>query len=197
MKAFANKTKPVAAMVASAAALTGAATALTGPATAHGAAANPNLDVRVVALGHVRGFWAANCPLAFGNATAWAQGDDAEASALHREGFAVGVRELLRSNSGDSGVSVALRFRAASGAAADLKRRELEAGHEGYATSFAVPDAPSVHAYTVRAKGTATVHVAFTRGADEYAIAVETTNGEVGALQHALAAAARREAPDA
>ena len=194
MKTFTTKTK-LAAMVASAAALTGAATALTGAASAHGAAAAPNLDARVVSLGHVRGFWAADCPIAFDDATAWAQGDGAEASALHGEGFAVGVREMLRSTSGAGGVSVALRFHSASGAAADLKRRELQAGHEGYATSFAVPDAPSVHAYTVRTNGTSTVHVAFTRGADEYAVAVETSNSaDVGALEAALGAVVRTEA---
>jgi len=195
MKTFTTKTK-LAAMVASAAALTGAATAVTGAASAHGNTATPNLDVRVVALGHVRGFWAADCPIAFDDASAWAQGDGAEASALHDEGFAVGARELLRSTSGGSGVSVALRFRSSSGAAADLERRELQAGHEGYATSFAVPGAPSVHAYTVRTtNGTSTVHVAFTRGADEYALAVETRNSaDIGALEAALGAVVRTEA---
>ena len=191
MKTFTPKTK-LAATVASAAALAGAATAITGAAAAHGTGEAPALNMRVVALGHVHGFWSADCPIAFDNAAAWAQGDDAEASALHSEGFAVGTRELLRSNSGASGVSVALRFRSASGAAADLERRELQAGRQGYAMSFAVPGAPSVHAYTVRANGTSTVHVAFTRGADEYAVAVETTRGaEVGALEAALGAGIR------
>ena len=194
MKTFTHKTK-LAAMVASAAALAGAATALTGAAAAHGTSGAPSLDVRVVALGHVRGFWAADCPIAFDSATAWAQGDGAEASALHGEGFAVGARELLRSTSGASGVSVVLRFHSASGAAADLERRELQAGQQGDAMSFAVPGAPSVHAYTVRTNGTSTVHVAFTRGTDEYAVAVETTTGaEVGAIEAALGAVVRPEA---
>ena len=141
------------------------------------------------------GFWAVNCPLALGSATAWAQGDKAEATAIHNEGFAVGVRELLRSRSGDIGASVALKFRSAAGASADLYRREQLAGRAGYATSFAVPGSPSVRAYSVRAAGVTTVHVAFTRGTDEYAIVVQAANGtDIGPLQQALATAVSRVA---
>jgi len=195
MKTFTNKTKQAAALVAAAAALAGGAAALTGAASAREITADPNLDARVVALGQVAGFWATDCPILIDDANAWAQGDGAEASALHGEGFAVGARELLRSTSGEGGVSSALQFRSAAGAAADLERRVHDAGHHGYATNFAVPGAPSVHAYTVRTNLTATVHVAFTRGADEYAIAVETTDSaHVETLELALAAAVRREA---
>ena len=141
MKTFATKTKMATTMVASLAALTGAA-------LAHGATARevaptePVLEVRVVQLGEVPGFWAVNCPLVLPDAAAWAQSDNAEATALHDEGFTVGVRELLRSSSGDTGVSVALRFRTAADARADLDRREQLAGHSGYATNFPVPAHP-------------------------------------------------------
>jgi hypothetical protein len=104
------------------------------------------------------------------------------------------VRELLRSASGDMGVSVALRFRSASGAEADLNRREQLAGRDAYATNFAVPGSPAVHAYTVRAARSTTVHVAFTRGADEYALAVGAKGTDVPTLQRALATAISRVA---
>ena len=192
MKAFSNKTKMAATMVASLAALSGA-TLAHGESTQEVSAGG--LQERVVRLGHVSGFWAANCPIQLSNATAWTQSDDTESADLDREGFAVGVRELLRSQSGDMGVSVALRFRSPAGATADLNRRERHAGRDGYATNFAVPGAPQVRAYTVRTDGSTTVHVAFTRGADEYAIAVEAADGtEIGGLQRALATAASREA---
>ncbi len=184
-----DKTKLAAAVVASLAVLTGSANAreVSSPA--------PNLEARVVELGQVQGLWAANCPIALGNPTAWAQGDDAEASALHHEGFATGARELLRSDAGDLGVSVALRFRSPAGAKADVDRRERLAGQEGYATNFAVPGAPSLRAYTVRAAGSTTVHVAFVRGTDEYGIAVQAgRTTDVKALERAVATAARREA---
>jgi hypothetical protein len=127
------------------------------------------------------------------NASAWTQGDPTEASSLESEGFALGVRELLRSKSGDVGASFALRFRTAAGAKADLERRELLAGHAGYATNFAVPGVPSVRAYTVRKAGFATVRVAFTRGSDEYGVTIATGRGsDVGTLQRALAAAVAR-----
>jgi hypothetical protein len=193
MKAFSTKTKMAATIVALLAALTGAA-------LAHGAGTRetpgaPDLRVRVVALGRVQGFWTADCPIVFGNATAWAQGNEVEASGLQSEGFASGVRELLRSDPGETGVAVALRFRSAAGAKADLDRREQLAGHQGYAVNFAVPGPPGVRAYTVRAKGSTTVHVAFARGTDEYAIAVEAVHGtDVDALQRALATAIGREA---
>jgi hypothetical protein len=45
-----------------------------------------------------------------------------------------------------------------------------------------------VHAYTVRTPAVTTVRVAFTRGADEYAIVVEAAaRARVAALQRALA----------
>ena len=189
MKTFTNTTKMAATMVASLAVLAGAANAreVVSP--------RPNLEARVMELGQVHGLWAANCPIALGNSTAWAQGDDAEASALHDEGFALGVRELLRSDSGDIGVSVALRFRSAAGALADLDRREQLAGRQGYAVDFAVPDAPSVRAYAVRTAGSTTVHAAFVRGTDEYGLAVEAArDADMKALERAVANAARREA---
>jgi hypothetical protein len=193
MKAFGNKTKTAATIVTLLVALTGAA-------LAHGASTReapgaPDLQMGVLALAQVEGFWTADCPIAFREATEWAQGDDVEASALQSEGFAIGVRELLRSDKGDTGLGVALRFRSAAGARADLDRRERLAGHRGYAVNFAVPGSPSVRAYTVRTKGSTTVHVAFARGTDEYAIAVEAAHGtNVDALQRALATAIRREA---
>ena len=193
MKAFSNRTKMAATIVA-------LLTALTGAALAHGANTRetpgaPDLRVRVVELGQVKGFWTEDCPIAYANATAWAQGNDVEAPALQSEGFVIGVRELLRSDQGDTGVGVALRFRSAAGAKADLDRREQLAGHQGYAVSFAVPGSPSVRAYTVRTKGSTTVHAGFARGAVEYAIAVEAAHGtDVDALQRALATAIGREA---
>jgi hypothetical protein len=194
MKTFTNTTKRAATVVASVVALAGAAPA-SGAHAREVVAIDPNLEVRVVQLGELPGFWTVDCPLAFGSATAWAQGGNAEATAVHREGFAMGVRELLRSRKGDVGVSVALRFRSAAGASTDLDRREQLAGHTGYATSFAVPGSPSVRAYSVRTAGFTTVHVAFTRGTDEFAVAVRTAKrAEVGALQQALATAAGRVA---
>lgn len=191
MKTFTNKTKMAATVVASVAALSGALAA--GANAREVVAIDSNLEVRVVQLGEVPGFWAADCPLAFGSASAWAQGDDAEATAVRSEGFAVGVRELLRSRSGDVGVSVAMRFRSAAGASTDLDRREQLAGREGYATNFAVPGSPSVRAYSVRTAGFTTVHVAFTRGADEYAVAVRAAkSADIGPLQQALATAVTR-----
>jgi hypothetical protein len=168
---------------------------------AHGAnarevvATDPNLVVRVVQLGEVQGFWAVNCPIALTNATAWAQGDINEATALHREGFAIGLREMLRSTTGAIGASVALRFRSAAGATADLDRREQLAGRAGYATNFAVAGSSAAHAYTVRTADATTVRVVFTRGADEYAIvAVAAKGADIGALQRALAGAVARVA---
>ena len=191
MKTFTNKTKMAATVVASAAALTGALAA--GANAREVVAIDPNLEVRVVQLGEVPGFWAADCPLAFGSATGWAQGDSAEATAVRSEGFAVGVRELLRSRSGDVGVSVAMRFRSEAGASNDLDRREQLAGREGYATNFAVPGSPSVRAYSVRTAGFTTVHVAFTHGTDEYAVAVRAAKStDIGPLQQALATAVTR-----
>ena len=195
MKTFSNKTKTAATVVASVAALTGAALASGADARGGVVAADPNLEARVVQLGEVPGFWAANCPLAFSTSTAWAQGDNSEATAVHSEGFTVGVRELLRSRSGDVGVSVALRFRSAAGASADLDRREQLAGRAGYATNFAVPGSPSIRAYSVRAEGVTTVHAAFTRGTDEYAVAVRAPkSADIGALERALATAVKRVA---
>ena len=153
-------------------------------------APDPNVAVRVVELGRVPGFWAVYCPITVANTAAWTQGDSAEETALQSEGFAGGVRELLRSKSGSTGVSVALRFHSAAGANADVKRREHDAGHHGYATNFALSGSPSVHAYTVRTSGSATVRVAFTLGADEYAVTVTTAQSkDVGALQRAIATA--------
>lgn len=187
MKTFGNTTKMAMATV-------GSLAVLTGPASAREVAMpGSSLEATVVQLGRVQGFWAANCPIALGSATAWAQGDGDESSALRHEGFAVGVREPLRSASGDTGVSVALRFRSAAGAKADLDRREQLAGRQGYPTNFAVPGAPSVRAYAVRTKHSITVHVAFVRGADEYGIAIETS-GDVKKIERAVATAARREA---
>ncbi len=194
MKRFSNKTKTAATVVASVAALTGAALA-SGADAREVVATAPSLEARVVQLGEVPGFWAANCPLAFSTSTAWAQGDDSEATAVHSEGFAVGVRELLRSRSGDVGVSVALRFRSAAEASTDLDRREQLAGRGGYATNFAVPGSPSVRAYSVRTEGVTTVHVAFTRGTVEYAVAVRAAkSADIGALQQAVATAVKRVA---
>ena len=191
MKTFTNKTKMAATVVASVAALTGALAS--GANAREVVAIDPNLEVRVVQLGEVPGFWAADCPLAFGSASAWAQGDSAEATAVRSEGFAVGVRELLRSRSGDVGVSVAMRFRSEAGASNDLDRREQLAGREGYATNFAVPGSPSVRAYSVRTAGFTTVHVAFTHGTDEYAVAVRAAKStDIGPLQQALATAVTR-----
>jgi hypothetical protein len=174
---------------------------LTGAALAHGATAHeavttdPNLETRVVELGELPGFWAANCPIALSSATAWAQSDSTEATALQSEGFAAGVRELLRSSSGELGVSVGLQFRSASGARADLERREQLAGRDGYATSFPVPGAPSVRGYSVESAGSTTVHVAFSRGAEEYAVAVGAANGtNLGALERTLVTAVARDA---
>jgi hypothetical protein len=194
MKTFTTKTKMAATIVASLAALTGAA--LAHGASAREVAANdPNVGVRVVRLGQVPGFWAVNCPIGITNAGAWTQGDSAEATTLQREGFAGGVRELLRSKSGDTGVSVALTFRSAAAAKADLDRREQLAGHTGYATNFAVPGSHSIRAYTVRGSGSTTVRVAFTRGATEYAVAVAAAKRtDIGALQQALASTAARVA---
>jgi hypothetical protein len=186
MKAFSTKTKTAGTIVTVVVALTGAA--LAHGANARRPASDPNLQVRVARLGEVQGFWAVNCPIALTDATAWAEGDGSEASTLHHEGFRIGVREALRSRSGDIGDSVALRFRSAAGARADLERRESAAGHQGDATSFGVPGSPVVHAYTVRTPAVTTIRVAFTRGADEYAIVVEAAaRARVAALQRALA----------
>jgi hypothetical protein len=193
MKAFSKKRKMAATIVALLAVLTG--TALARGASTREAPGAPNLGVGVATLGQVQGFWTVDCPIAFGNASAWAQGNDVEASALRNEGFSIGVRELLRSDAGDTGVGVALRFRSPGGAEADLDRREQLAGHQGYAVNFAVPGSPPVRAYTVRTEDSTTVHVAFVRGTDEYAIAVEAAVGtDIDTLQRALATAIGREA---
>jgi hypothetical protein len=148
-----------------------------------------------VRLGQVSGFWSVNCPIAVASVAAWAQGDRSEANALHSEGFAGGVRELLRSKSGDAAVSVALRFRSTAGATADLDRREQLAGRAGAAMNFAVPGSPSVRAYTVRTPDSTTVRVSFTRGAEEYGIVVEAAaSTDAGDLQRALAATVARVA---
>jgi hypothetical protein len=194
MKTFTSKTKTTAVIVTVLAALAGAA--LVHAASAREVAAtDPNFGMRVVRLGQVAGFWAVNCPITVADASAWAQGDGTEATTLHSEGFVAGVRELLRSKSGDAGASIALRFRSAAGATADLNRREQLAGRAGAATNFAVPGSTSVRAYTVRTSASTTVHVAFTRGADEYAIVVTAAEGtDTGALQRALATTAARVA---
>jgi hypothetical protein len=194
MNSFTTKTKMAATIVTSVAALTGAALAH-GASVREVAGPDPNVTVRVAQLGQVPGFWGVNCPIGVANVTAWTQGDTAEASTLQSEGFVGGVRELLRSKSGDLGVSVALTFRSAAAAKADLDRREQLAGHAGYATNFAVPGSPSVHAYTVRASGSTTVRVAFSRGATEYGVAVAAAKRtDIGALQRALASTAARVA---
>jgi hypothetical protein len=193
MKALTTRTKTAATIATSLVALSGAV--LAHGANARRPASGPNLQMRVVELGDVPGFWAVDCPIALADATAWAEGDGNEASALHDEGFAVGVREVLRSRSGDMGASVALRFRSAAGARADLNRRESAAGREGYATSFAVPGSPAVRAYTVRTSSGTTVRVAFSRGGDEYAIVVEAAPGtDIDSLQRALATTVTRVA---
>jgi hypothetical protein len=194
MKTFGNKTKIAATVAASVAALTG--TALASGADARKiVVTDPHLETRVVQLGELPGFWSANCPLTFSSARGWAQGDPTEAAAVRSEGFAVGVRELLRSRSGDLGVSVALRFRSAAGARTDLDRREQLAARSGYAMNFAVLGSPAVRAYSVRAGGFTTVHVAFTRGIDEFAVAVRAAkSADIGTLQRALAPAVARAA---
>ena len=178
MKTSTSKTKIAATFVASLAALAGAV-------MAHGASSEPSLQDRVMELGRgARGSGWSNCPIAIANATAWAQGDEKEASTLHGEGFELGVRQLLRSNAGDLGVRVALRFRSPAGAEADVNRRELLAGQQGYPMNFAVPELPPCTRTACRRAGSTTVHVAFTRGTDEYAIVVETSHAsEVRALE--------------
>jgi len=189
MKAFTQKKKTAATIAVSLAALTGGA--LTHEASAREASAN-DLRVHVTQLGDVPGFWSADCPIVLENTAAWAPGDGPEAAALRGEGFAIGVRELLRSTSGDFGVSVALRFHSPAGAKADLSRRERLAGH---ATTFPVPGSSAVHASTARSGGSTTVRVAFTRGTDEYAVAVEAAKDtNLGALQRALVTAVSRVA---
>lgn len=194
MKVFTNKTKTALAVAASLAVLTGGA--LTHPAHARRLAPpDSTLQAQVVRLGEVPGFWAVDCPMLLDTPAAWAQGGGTEAAALRSEGFVFGVRELVRSGDGDIGVSVALRFRSAVGAAADLHRREMLAGRIGYATNFSAPGSPTVRAYTVRTAGSTTVHVAFTRTTDEYAVAIRAASStDIGALQRALATAVTRVA---
>ncbi len=184
MNTFTTKMTMAATIVASLAALASASPATPRPA----ATPDPNVTVRVAQLGQVTGFWAVNCPIGVANAAAWTQGDTAEATALRSEGFRGGVRELLRSKSGDTGVSVALTFGSAAAARVDLDRREQLAGRAGYAVNFAVPGTPSVRAYTVRTAGLTTARAAFIRGATEYAVAVAAAKStDIGALQLALA----------
>jgi hypothetical protein len=194
MKTFTTKTR-MAAVSASLVALTGAAIA---PAATHHESAGPSVpevEAQVVRLGDVPGFWSYDCPLADANAASWAAGDRAEAAALAGEGFRLGVRELLRSQSGATGASVALRFGSAAAAAADLDRREREAGHAGDATNFAVPGPVAAHGDTVRTGGLTTVRVAYVRGPVEYAVQVRATGRvDVTRLQRVLAAAAVRAA---
>ncbi len=194
MTSFTRKSKVVAATVTSLVALTG--TVLSQSANAREVVQpGPALEAQVVRLGHVPNFWAADCPITLDSATAWAQGDDAEAAALQREGFTLGVRELLRSGSGETGVSVALQFHHAAEASADLERREQLAGRQGYATNFALFASPSVRAYTVRTADTTTVHVGFTRGEVEYELAIDAgPNTDVNALQRTVATAVTRVA---
>ncbi|HZP72354.1 MAG TPA: hypothetical protein VFA97_03150 [Gaiellaceae bacterium] len=192
MTSFTPKTKAMAATVTSLVALTGAAFAHS--ANAREVSQNSSaLEAQVVRLGQVPNFWAVNCPIELGSATAWAQGDDVEAGALRGDGFMLGVREQLRSDTGETGASIGLEFHSAAEAKADLNRRELAAGHAGYATNFAVLESPSVRAYTVRTPDSTTVRVGFTRGNDEYALTVTAAPGaDVDALQQTLATAAGR-----
>lgn len=193
MNTFTTKTKTAVTIVISLIALSAAVVAHS--ANAVRSTNDPNLEVRVVQLGEVRGFWTVSCPIALRNPTAWAQGDSEEASALHHEGFAVGFREVLRSRSGDIGASVALRFSSPGRARADLDRREKAAAREGYVTTFAVPGSPAVRGYTLRTWRATTVRVAFARGADEYAIVVEAApETDITALQRALATTVARVA---
>jgi hypothetical protein len=194
MKAFTTKTKTIAATTISLAAL------LTGSALAHSAIRHNTGSVDVVSLethivrsGDLPGFWSTECPIAETSAAMWAAGNHAEATALRAEGFVVGVREPLRSRSGATAASVALTFRSAAGATADLDRRERLAGHTGYATNFGAPELRAVRAYTVRTAVWTTVRVAYTRGSNEYAVEVKAAGrANAGALQRVVAAAARR-----
>ena len=191
MNSSTSKTTMAATIVASLAALVSAPSA----AARQAAAPDTNIWMRVVQLGQVPGFWSFNCPIGVANAAAWTQGDAVEATALQSEGFRGGVRELLRSKSGDTGVSVALTFGSAADAQADLDRREQLAVHAGYAVNFAVPGSPSVRAYTVRGSGSTTARVAFIRGATEYAVAVAAAKStDIDVLQRALAATVSRVA---
>src|SRR5580765_8014296 len=103
MNTFTTKTKTAATIVASLAALSGAALAH-GAIVREVAEPDPSVTVRVAQLGQVQGFWGVDCPIGVASAAAWTQGDSAEATTLQREGFVGGVRELLRSKSGDVGV---------------------------------------------------------------------------------------------
>jgi hypothetical protein len=172
--------------------------ALAAAATSNSSVTTPapaDLEVTVMKLGELPGFWSAACPIAEASAAVWAAGDSGEATALRNEGFLVGVRELLRARSGASGFSVALRFRSSAGAAADINRREQLAGRAGYATNFAVPGAYAARAYTIRSRGLTAVRVAFQRGADEYALEVDAHGRvDVGRLQRTVAATVARVA---
>lgn len=194
MTSFTTRTR-IAAAAASLSVLTGAALA---HAATHGEPAAPTvaeLNAHVVRLGDLPGFWSYDCPLADTNTASWTGGDPAEAAALRSEGFAVGVRELLRSRYGATGASVAVRFGTAAGAAADLDRREQEAGHAGYATNFSVPGQLDARGYTVRTRGLTTVRVAYVRGTVESAVQVQAPGRvDVGRLQRLLAAAVARAA---
>jgi hypothetical protein len=196
-RSLTSTTKTGAAVTAIVLALSGAALAAAAPShTPAAASLTPlDLDARVMQLGELPGFWSTACPIAETSAAAWAAGDSGEATALRAEGFVVGVRESVRASSGASGASVALRFRSAAGATADLDRREQLAGRAGYATNFAVPESDAVRAYTIRGRGLTTVRVAYQRGVDEYAVEVDApARVDVSALQRKVAAAVVRVA---
>ncbi|HZO34131.1 MAG TPA: hypothetical protein VFB17_03540 [Gaiellaceae bacterium] len=194
MKTFTTRTK-TAALATSLVALTGAALA---SAAIHREGASPDVakvEAQVVRLGDVPGFWSYSCPLADTDAASWAAGDGPEAAVLTREGFTLGVREPLRSQSGATGASVALEFRTAAGATADLERRERDARHAGDARTFAVPGLLAARGDTVRIGGLTIVRVAYTRGSVEYAVEARASGRvDVTRLQRLLAATAARAA---
>jgi hypothetical protein len=174
--------------------------ALTGAALARGAVrVEPTTDLSlgapVVQLGAALGYWTNDCPLTLGSATAWAEGYTAESNALASEGFALGVREQFRSRWGNAASGLAIRFRTPAGAKADLERRELAAGQAGYATNFAVPGAPPVHAYTVHGGSWTSVNVGYTRGSDEYVFTIDAPRtADISSLQRTVATAITRVA---
>jgi hypothetical protein len=195
MKTLTTRTKTVVAMVFPLAAGTCAALALVGTSHAAAASSAAELEGKVAQSTDLPGFWSTECPSIERGAAVWAPNDRRQVTALDAEGFLLGVREPLHSDSGDTAVSFALRFRTAAGLTADLNRRERLASRAGGTTSFGVPQLPSARGYTVRTAHLTTVSVVDALGSTEYGLEVNAVGrADVGALQRTVEAAARRDA---
>jgi len=124
------------------------------------------------------GFQTTQCPRVVTSAAEWARNDRAAIGELRTEGFVMGVRESLRSRTGQSTAdSEAVHFRTAAGAGREVVRQVAGARTMGLRRRFAVPAIPAGQGYSLVTDGGMSYHVVFSVRSDEYAVALAVPPG--------------------